>query len=35
MGMPLLRRRNSSFIDGAGADAADLSDHLTHYLHFT
>jgi putative flavoprotein involved in K+ transport len=35
MGMPFLRRRNSSFIDGAGADAADLSDHLTHYLHST
>jgi putative flavoprotein involved in K+ transport len=35
MGMPFLRRRNSSFIDGAGADAADLSDHLTHYLHTT
>lgn len=35
MGMPFLRRRNSSFIDGAGADAVDLSDHLTDYLHTT
>jgi putative flavoprotein involved in K+ transport len=33
MGMPFLRRRKSSFIDGAGADAADLSGHLAHYLH--
>jgi putative flavoprotein involved in K+ transport len=33
MGMPFLRRRNSSFIDGAAADAADLSGHLAHYLH--
>jgi putative flavoprotein involved in K+ transport len=32
MGMPFLRRRKSSFIDGAAADAADLSAHLTHYL---
>jgi putative flavoprotein involved in K+ transport len=32
MGMPFLRRRKSSFIDGAAADAADLSGHLTHYL---
>jgi putative flavoprotein involved in K+ transport len=34
MGMPFLRRRKSSFIDGAAADAADLSGHLTHYLDF-
>jgi putative flavoprotein involved in K+ transport len=33
MGMPFLRRRKSSFIDGAAADAADLSGHLAHYLH--
>jgi putative flavoprotein involved in K+ transport len=33
MGMPFLRRRKSSFIDGASADAADLSGHLAHYLH--
>ncbi|HYO01698.1 MAG TPA: NAD(P)-binding domain-containing protein [Mycobacterium sp.] len=32
MGMPFLRRRKSSFIDGAAADAADLSDHLAHHL---
>ena len=32
MGMPFLRRRKSSFIDGAAADAADLSDHLVGYL---
>jgi putative flavoprotein involved in K+ transport len=32
MGMPFLRRRKSSFIDGAAADAADLSSHLAHYL---
>ena len=34
MGMPFLRRRKSSFIDGAAADAADLSGHLAHYLDF-
>jgi putative flavoprotein involved in K+ transport len=32
MGMPLLRRRKSTLIDGAGADAADLSRHLAHHL---
>ncbi len=32
MGMPFLRRRKSSFIDGAAADAADLSGHLAHHL---
>ena len=32
IGMPFLRRRKSSFIDGAAADAADLSGHLAHYL---
>ena len=31
-GAPILRRRKSSFIDGAAADAADLSGHLAHYL---
>ncbi len=31
-GLPFLRRRKSTFIDGAGADAADLADHLTTYL---
>jgi putative flavoprotein involved in K+ transport len=35
MGMPFLRRRKSSFIDGAAADAADLSGHLAHHLHTT
>lgn len=28
MGMPFMRRRKSTLIDGAAADAADLSDHL-------
>ena len=32
MGMPFLRRRKSTLIDGAAADATDLSEHLTHYL---
>lgn len=32
MGMPFLRRRKSSLIDGAGNDARDLSDHLASYL---
>ena len=32
IGMPFLRRRKSSLIDGAAADAADLSGHLAHYL---
>lgn len=32
MGMPFLRRRKSTLIDGAGADARDLSAHLTSYL---
>ena len=32
MGMPFLRRRKSTLIDGAGADAHDLSAHLTSYL---
>jgi putative flavoprotein involved in K+ transport len=32
MGMPFLRRRKSTLIDGAGADAEDLSAHLTAYL---
>jgi putative flavoprotein involved in K+ transport len=29
MGLPFLRRRKSSFIDGAGDDAADLAEHLS------
>lgn len=32
MGIPFLRRRKSSLIDGAAADARDLSDHLVRYL---
>jgi putative flavoprotein involved in K+ transport len=32
IGMPFLRRRKSTLIDGAAADAADLSDHLARYL---
>jgi putative flavoprotein involved in K+ transport len=32
MGMPFLRRRKSSLIDGAGDDARELSDHLAAYL---
>ena len=33
MGLPFLRRRKSSFIDGAAADAADLAEHLSQTLH--
>ena len=33
MGLPFLRRRKSALIDGAAADARDLSDHLVAYLH--
>jgi putative flavoprotein involved in K+ transport len=32
MGLPFLRRRKSSFIDGAGDDARDLTNHLVAYL---
>ena len=32
IGMPFLRRRKSSLIDGAAADARDLTAHLTGYL---
>jgi putative flavoprotein involved in K+ transport len=32
MGIPFLRRRKSSLIDGAADDARDLSDHLASYL---
>ncbi len=32
MGMQFLRRRKSALIDGAGADARDLSTHLASYL---
>jgi putative flavoprotein involved in K+ transport len=29
MGLPFMRRRKSTFIDGAGPDAEELADHLT------
>jgi putative flavoprotein involved in K+ transport len=32
LGLPFLRRRKSSLIDGAAADARDLSDHLVQSL---
>jgi putative flavoprotein involved in K+ transport len=32
LGLPFLRRRKSSLIDGAGDDARDLSEHLAGYL---
>ncbi len=32
MGLQFMRRRKSSFIDGVGADAADLSDYLNLFL---
>jgi putative flavoprotein involved in K+ transport len=32
IGLHFLRRRNSTFIDGVGADAAELSDHLSRFL---
>ncbi len=32
LGIPFLRRRKSSLIDGAGDDARDLSAHLVSYL---
>jgi putative flavoprotein involved in K+ transport len=32
MGMPFLRRRKSTLIDGAAADARDLTGHLVDYL---
>jgi putative flavoprotein involved in K+ transport len=32
LGLPFLRRRKSSLIDGVGDDARDLSTHLTGYL---
>ena len=33
IGLPFLRRRKSALIDGAAADASDLSEHLAGYLH--
>lgn len=35
MGLPFLRRRKSSFIDGAADDAADLAAHLSFHLERT
>ena len=32
IGLPFLRRRKSTLIDGAGDDARDLSAHLAAYL---
>ncbi len=32
LGLPLLRRRNSTFIDGVGADAEELAVHLHDHL---
>jgi putative flavoprotein involved in K+ transport len=32
LGMPFLRRRKSTLIDGAGADTDELTDHLATYL---
>ena len=32
IGLPFLRRRKSTLIDGAGADAADLVTHLVGHL---
>jgi putative flavoprotein involved in K+ transport len=32
IGLPLLRRRRSTLIDGAAADARDLTLHLVRYL---
>lgn len=32
MGLPFMRRRKSSLIDGVGVDARDLSGHLVDYL---
>ncbi len=32
LGLPFLRRRNSSFIDGVGTDAAELASHLHAHL---
>ena len=32
LGLPFLRRRKSTFIDGVGPDAAELSEHLLAHL---
>jgi putative flavoprotein involved in K+ transport len=35
LGLPFTRRRKSSFIDGVGPDAVDLSIHLAQHLDAT
>ncbi len=35
IGLPFLRRRNSSFLDGVGADARDLAAHIAERLTLT
>ncbi len=32
LGLPFMRRRKSSFLDGVGPDAQDLSAHLMNHL---
>ena len=32
LGLPFLRRRKSSFLDGVGPDAIELATHLAHHL---
>jgi putative flavoprotein involved in K+ transport len=32
IGLPMLRRRKSSFIQGAEDDARDITDHLARFL---
>jgi len=32
LGLYFMRRRNSSFLDGVGADAAELAHHIQHTL---
>ena len=32
LGLYFMRRRNSNFLDGVGADAAELADHVTRWL---
>jgi putative flavoprotein involved in K+ transport len=32
LGLPFMRRRKSTFIDGFGVDAADIASHLSRHL---
>jgi putative flavoprotein involved in K+ transport len=32
LGLPFMRRRKSGFLDGVGADAREIADHMTPYL---